>query len=264
MQTLPDMRGQLPALRGRGVALEYHLALSPLHAATGRFVPCALAHFSPFACGHAIGRYGTRTVRRDYLVQMEGRAAAGDVLAVSPAPPSRENQPEAFGEPSSAGGAHRFSQWGNSGSAANPWKTAVRSAKSLIPQANRPTSWPCDSTGYAVFSTDRVSAARPAAPSFSLSKSLKEKKKERGEKQAGRAQGHPRVEGVFPRVRTPAYFFIHGFHRSERANPWKSVERKAFAINDLGAEEWASTDPRVALRVVPPHAKEIGYNGGTQ
>ena len=263
MQTLPDMRGQLPALRGRAVALEHRLALSPLHAATGRFVPCALAHFSPFACGRAIGRYGTPTVRRDYLLQMEGRAAAGDVLAVSPAPPSREDRPEAFGEPSSAGRAHSISQWGTSGSAENPWKTAVRRAKSLIPQANRSTCGPCDSTGYAVLSTGCVSAARPVAPSFSLSKSLKEKKKERGERQAGRPQGHPRVEGVFPRVGTPAYFLIHGFCRSEMPNLWKPVERKIFAINYLATRWRASTDPRVALRVVPTRAKEIGYNGGT-
>ena len=238
---------------------------SPFHAAAGRFVNCALAHFSLPACGRVVALSGAHGVPPcGSVLQVTRYGAGGDLVAVSPVPPSRESRPGAFGQALEARGAHRFFQWGDTGSAENPWKSTLGPAKSLILEAMPSTGWGRFSTGYGHFSTGRVSAVRPAAPSFSLSKSLKEKKKEQGRKQAGRAQGHPRVEGVFPRVRTPAYFFIHGFHRSERANPWKSVEWKVFAINDLCDEEWASTDPRVALRVVPTRAKEIGYNGGAR
>ena len=161
------------------------------------------------------------------------------------------SRPEALGQALQARCAQRFLQWGATGSAVNPWKSTFGGAKSLILEAMPSTGYPWLSTGCAGFSTGRVSAARPAAPSFSLSKSLKEKKKEQGERQAGRAQWHPRVEGVFPRVRTPAYFLIHGLRRSEGPDPWKSVEAKRFQINDLGAHGCASTGPQVALPVLP-------------
>ena len=229
-------------------------AFSPLHAAAGRFVPCALTHFNPSAVGRAKVRHGAHVGLPDVVLQMAG----GDAFVASPVPPSREDRPAAFGGALEARGPHRFSQWGMTGSAENPWKSAFGFAKCLIPQANPSTSHPRFSTGCGRFSTGRVSAARPAAPSFSLSKSLKEKKKEQGRKQAGRAQGHPRVEGVFPRVRTPAYFLIHGFHRSERRDPWKSVEAKALRISGLWACGCASTGPQVALRVVPSRAGKRG------
>jgi len=241
-----------------------YAAFSTLHAAAGRFVTCALAHFTLPACGRATARYGVRLVLRGDALQMSGLGAGGDVLAVSPVPPSRESRPGAFGGPLEGGGAHRFFQWGDTGSANNPWKSGGAFAKSLILEAIPPTSRRCVSTGYAVFSTGCVSAGRRAAPSFSLSKSLKEKKKEQGGRQAERSQGHPRVEGVFPRVRTPAYFLIHGFHGSQSANPWKSVEEKSREINGLVLRECESTGPQVALPVVPPQALEIGYNGGAR
>ena len=229
-------------------------AFSPLHAAAGRFVPCALAHFNPSAVGRAKAGHGAHMGLLDVVLQMAG----GDAFFASPAPPAREDRPAAFGGALEAREPHRFSQWGMAGSAENPWKLAVGFAKCLIPQANPPTSRPRFSTGWACFSTDHVSAARPAAPSFSLSKSLKEKKKEQGGRQSGRAHGHPRVESLFPRVRTPAYFFIHGFHGSERPDLWKSVEAKSFGINELCLCGGASTDPRVALRVVPSRAGKRG------
>lgn len=231
---------------------------SPFYAAAGRFVNCALAHFSLPACGRVVAVPGAHGVPRGSVLQVTGHGAGGDLVAVSPAPPSRESRLGAFGQALEVRGAHSFFQWGGTGSAENPWKSALGRAKSLILEAMPPTGRGRFSTGCGCFSTGRVSAARPAAPSFSLSKSLKEKKKERGEKQAGRAQGHPRVEGVFPRVRTPAYFFIHGFHGSEPANPWKSVEAKCFQINGLGANGCASTGPQVALPVVPSRAGKRG------
>jgi hypothetical protein len=224
---------------------------SPFHAAAGRFVTCALAHFNLPACGRVVALHGAHGVPCGSVLQMAGHGAACELVALSPVPPSRESRPGAFGQALEARGAHRFFQWGDTGSAENPWKSGLGRAKSLILEAMPPTGQGRFSTGCGCFSTRRVSAARPAAPSFSLSKSLKEKKKERGRKQAGRAQGHPRVEGVFPRVRTPAYFFIHGFHGSERPDLWKSVEAKSFVINELCLRGGASTDPRVALRVVP-------------
>lgn len=222
-------------------------AFSPLHAAAGRFVPCALAHFNPSAVSRAKARHGAHVGLPNVVLQMAG----GDALAFSPAPPSRENRPEAFGRALEARGPHRFSQWGVTGSAENPWKSAFGFAKCLTPQANPSTSRPRFSTGCARFSTGRVSAARSAAPSFSLSKSLKKKKKEQGGRQAKPAHGNPQVGCVFPRVRTLAYFLIHGFHGSEGANLWKPVEATSFEINELYPCRGASTDPQVALRVVP-------------
>lgn len=236
---------------------------SPLLAAAGRFDNCALAHFSLPACGRVVALPGAPGVTCGSVLQVAGHAAAGDLVALSPVPPSRESRPGAIGQALEARGAHSFFQWGSTGCAENPWKSALGCAKSLILEAMPSTGQGRFSTGCGGFSTGPVSAARPAASSFSLSKSLKEKKKERGERQAGRAQRHPRVEGVLPRVGTPAYFLIHGFSRAEKPNLWKPVERKAFAINELATRSRASTDPQVALRVVPTRAKEIGYNGGT-
>ncbi|AUS41152.1 hypothetical protein CYD94_02145 [Ralstonia solanacearum] len=234
------------------------ILFSPLHAAAGRFVTCALAHFNPSAGVRAKARYSAHVALRDCVLPVAGRGAGGDVLAVSPVPPSRDGRPGAFGGALEARGPHRFFQWGITGSADNPWKSALGCAKSLFPQENTPTGCRCFSTGCPVFSTGRVSVVRRAAPSFSLSKSLKEKKKEQGGRQAGRAQDDPRVEGVFPRVPAPAYFLVHGFHRSERANPWKSVEEKFFLNKGLGAAGCSSTDPQVALPVLPPCARKRG------
>jgi len=231
---------------------------SPLHAAAGRFVNCALAHFSLPACGRVAAVPGAHGVPRGSVLQVTGHGAGGDLVAVSPVPPSRESRPGAFGQALEARGAHRFFQWGDTGSAENPWKSGLGRAKSLILEAMPPTSRGRFSTGCGRFSTGRVSAARPAAPSFSLSKSLKEKKKEQGEKQAWRAQGHPRIEGVFPRVRIPAYFFIHGFHRSEAPYTWKPVDGKHREINGLVLRECESTGPQVAMRVVPSRGLRRG------
>ncbi|CAJ0741715.1 hypothetical protein R76696_03606 [Ralstonia mannitolilytica] len=175
-----------------------------------------------------------------------------DALIVSPALSSRKRRPGAFGAAQEEREAHDLCRWGKAGSAKNPWKPGFRRAKSLIPQANPSTSRSRFSTGCRGFSTGCVLAVRPAPLSFSLSKSLKEKEKEPGERQVERAQGHPQVAGVFPRVPTPAYFFIHGFHGSERANLWKPVEQKSFLIKGLCASGHASTDPQVALPVLPP------------
>jgi|GEM_PF-2188127 len=231
---------------------------SPFHAAAGRFVTCALAHFSLPACGRVVAVPGAHGVPCGSVLQVTRYGAGGDLVAVSPAPPSRESRPGAFGQALEARGTHRFFQWGCTGSAENPWKSTLGRAKSLILEAMPSTSRGRFSTGCGRFSTGRVSAACPAAPSSSLSKSLKEKKNEQGERQAWRAHGHPQVRAGFPRVGTPAYFLLHGFHRSERANLWKPVDEKSFGINRLCLCGGATTDPQVALRVVPSRAGKRG------
>ncbi|MGC5803765.1 hypothetical protein SNK19_19465 [Ralstonia pseudosolanacearum] len=225
--------------------------LSPLHAAAGRFVTCALAHFNLPAGERATALYGAHMVLRNQVPQATGRRAVADVLAVSPAPPSRESRPGAFGGALEGRGPHRFSQWGTTGSAGNPWISVGGCAKSLILEAIPSTGCPRFSTGCPRFSTGRISTARRPSLSFSLSKSLKRKRKKQGKEQAGRAQGHPRVRYVFPRVFAFAYFFIHGFHGSEMANPWKLVETNQLKINGLGYVGGRSTDPQVALPVLP-------------
>ncbi len=204
--------------------------------------------------------HAVRQLVRVVVLDM-GRSNGGAVaVPASPAPPWQEDRPEAFGKATRARGMHRFLQWGGTGSAGNPWKSGVGGAKSLIFEEMPSTSCPRFSTGCPGFSTGRISVARrPPFPS-SLSKSLKRKRKKQGERQAGRARRHPRVGSIFPRVFAPAYFFIHGFRRVERANPWKSVDRKAFGISELGAFECASTGPQVALPVFPLHAKKWGWS----
>ncbi len=260
---------ELGALMG-GMVMRYP-AFSPLHAAVGRFVTCAPAHFSLPASGRAMALHGAHMVLCGGVLQMAERGVSVDVLAISPAPPSRESRPGAFGGALEARGAHSFSQWGSTGSAKNPWKSPLGGAKSLILEAMPPTSCPHFSTGCHGFSTGRISAARRPPLSFSLSKLLKRKRKKQRDRQAMRAHRHPRVGSVFPRVFTSAYFFIHGFHGSKTANPWKFVESIPFKINYLEMIRRRSTGPQVAMPVLLPHAASyrpwlgnIEHVGGAQ
>lgn len=227
------------------------LPLSRLHAAVGRFVPCALAHISPLASGRTKARYGAHRMPRGTVRPVVKGGPGTDMPCHSPAPPQQENQPEACGRASKARGAHSFSQWGGTGSADNPWKSGRARAKSLILEAMPPTSYPCFSTGYACFSTGCISAAAPAPLSFSLPKLLKEKEKERGNGEGSRAQAIPQVNGDFPRVFAGAYFLSHGFWTGDYADLWKSAETIYLIINDLMSGECVSTDPQVAMPVLP-------------
>lgn len=236
-------------------------SLSPFLAAVGRLVNCALAHFNPSSCGGVVALLGAHGRLRGSVLLMAGDAAAGDLVVVSPVPPSRESRPGAFGQALEAKGAHRFFQWGCTRSAGNPWKSTMCRAKSLILEAMQSTTCPRFSTGYGGFSTGRVLAAHSAFPSLSPSKSLNEKRKEQGGRQAERTLSNPRVAGLFPQVQAPAYFLIHGFHRSESANLWKVVEEKDRKINGLCLRKHESTDPQIALRVVPSRGmKWEGYD----
>ncbi len=231
---------------------------SPLRAAVGRFVTRALAHFNTPASGGAMAAGGVYVAVRGGALRLDCGAAGTVSALASPVPPQQGDRLEAFGGAARAKGAHSFFQWGTTGSAGNPWKSGDGCAKSLILEAIPSTGYPRFSTGCPGFSTGRISAARRPSLSFSLSKSLKRKRKKQAGRQAGRAQRYPRVGGVFPRVFAPAYFFIHGFRGSERANPWKFVERKRFEINALSPDVRLSTDPQVALRVLPPWGLQKG------
>ncbi|QCX50888.1 hypothetical protein E7Z57_12565 [Ralstonia pseudosolanacearum] len=233
---------------------------SPLPAAVGRFVSRALAHFSSPVCGGATAAGGACVVVLGSVLPMDRGAAGTVAVLASPVPPRQGKRLEAFGKAPRARGAHSFFQWGTTGSAGNPWKLGGGCAKSLILEAMLPTSYPRFSTGCAVFSTGHISAARRPPLSFSLSKSLKRKRKKQGERQAGHAQRHPRVGSVFPRIFASAYFFIHGFHRSERANPGKSVEDIPLKIKCLRGGGGRSTDPQVALPVLPLRAEKQGVS----
>ncbi len=238
---------------GRAGAAVVTLAtgLSPLHTAVGRFVTRALAHFSFPAGGGAMAACGACVAVCGGASRLDCGAAGTVSSLASPVPPQQGDRLEAFGEAARARGTHSFFQWGTTGSAGNPWKSGGGCAKSLILEAIPSTSYPRFSTGCLGFSTGRISAGRRLPLSFSLSKSLKRKRKKQGKEQAERAQGHPRVGCIFPRVFASAYFFIHGFHGSEMANPWKSVEIKRLKINELGGVRGRSTDPQVALPVLP-------------
>lgn len=229
------------------------LPFSRPHAAAGRFVTCALAHFSHLANGRAKARYGAHRMPCGTVRPVVKGGTGTDMPCHSPAPPQQKNQPEAFGRASKARGAHSFFQWGDAGSADNPWKSGRARAKSLILEAMPPTSYPCFSTDYAGFSTGRISGSAPAPLSFSLPKLLKEKEKERGNGQGWRANAIPQVNGDFPRVFAGAYFLSHGFWTGDYADTWKSVETNHLIINDLMSGGCVSTDPQVAMPVLPSH-----------
>ncbi len=109
------------------------------------------------------------------------------------------------------GGGSGFCRWGRAGSAENPWISGGCERKSLIPEASAPTSHPGFATSHTVFATSPISAPAAAAPFFSLSNSLKKKKKEYEE---GQEIGHylvPRVGAVLPSVTDAAYFLGHEF-----------------------------------------------------
>lgn len=196
-------------------------------------------------------QHAARQLVRAVVLDMGRSNGGGVTVPASPVPPWQEDRPEAFGKATRARGTHRFLQWGGTSGAGNPWKSGIGGAKSLIFEEILSTGYPRFSTGRPGFSTGRISAARRPSFSSSLSKSLKRKRKKQGDRQAGHAHRHPRVGSVFPRVFASAYFFIHGFHGSETANPWKSVELIPFKINYLELIRGRSTGPQVAPPVLP-------------
>lgn len=131
------------------------------------------------------------------------------------------------------------------------WNSRVVNAKSLIRERNAITSYHANSTSHLVFSTSPVFGHGPLLLYSSLSKLLKRKGKDIRARAARPQIGHPRVWDKIPRVARPAYFLIHESARRKmptRGNSWMIF---LFEIKWLGCKADQSTNPRVALRVVP-------------
>jgi hypothetical protein len=141
------------------------------------------------------------------------------------------------------------------GSAYNSWFSLPVVPKSLILVRSGATSCPVFATSRTAFAISPFWRGRGAHPSFSLSKLLKEKKKEGWEAKTLAATGAPRVDLDLPSVRGVAYFLGHEFHALPRPDSWQLMARLFFEISDLPALDRSSTCPRVALRVVRPRAR---------
>lgn len=140
---------------------------------------------------------------------------------------------------------------GGTGSANNSWISWVGSRKSLIPEEHASTSWGHFSTSQPFLSTSLVFALRRFPPLYLSLKLLKRKGKviELGVKQRGYL--YPRVRAVFPRVSATAQFLIHESAMQKmltRGNSWMTLPLffKALTLNQA-----PSTNPRVALPVLP-------------
>lgn len=176
----------------------------------------AAALYSGFPCAPALARTNP----------------APSPCPLPPVPPtSRNGRGTAWAE-KQGGRPERFSCWDRAGSARKPWISGVGAPKSLILEASATTSRRRFATSQDVFATGPVFAPTAAAPLFSLSNSLKKKKKEDKEG-AGTGRYHaPRVMSVLPRVTRAAYFLGHGFSGQStgiRGNTWRK-----FSIQIMG------------------------------
>jgi hypothetical protein len=141
------------------------------------------------------------------------------------------------------------------GSAHNSWFSLPVTPKLLILVRSGATSCTAFATSLAAFAISPVWGRRCAQPSFSLSKLLKEKKKEGWKAKTFSDTCAPRVDLNLPSVRGVACFLGHEFHESRRPDPWQLRAHLLFKISDLPALHRSSTSPRVALRVVQLSAR---------
>ncbi|PRH36721.1 Baseplate J family protein [Burkholderia gladioli] len=157
---------------------------------------------------------------------MARTVTAPSPFPLPPVPPTSRNGRGTARARRAGGRAGRFSRWVGAGSAKNLWISAVGAPKSLILEASAPTSRPRFATGLSVFATGSVFGPAAAAPLFSLSTSLKKKKKE-DQEGADTGRNHaPRLAYVLPRVTHAAYFLGHGFFARPteiRGNPWRKI-----------------------------------------
>jgi hypothetical protein len=121
----------------------------------------------------------------------------------------------------------------------------------LILEASGATSRLAFATSHGAFATSPVFAPGRLSSSVSLSKLLREKKKESSEGQEINHMRAPRVTRVLPSIPDPAYFLGHEFHGSETPESWQLMASEPFKINVLEANIVPSTCPRIALRVAP-------------
>ena len=136
------------------------------------------------------------------------------------------------------------------GSARDTWFSIPAARKSLILVKSAATTYTAFATSYRVFATSQFLHRRRKPSSFSLSKLLKEKKKEGYEAKEFRDTGAPRVDLDLPSVRRAAYFLGHEFHVLSMPDSWHLMASVLFEINDLPVIHLPATCPRVALRVV--------------
>lgn len=134
--------------------------------------------------------------------------------------------------------------------ARDTWFWIPAAPKSLILVKSAATTDTAFATSYRIFAMSLFLTDRRASPSFSLSKLLKEKKKEGCEAKEFRDTGVPRVDLNLPSVRGAAYFLGHEFHVLCRPDSWHLMASVFFEISDLPMIHRPATCPRVALRVV--------------
>jgi hypothetical protein len=142
-------------------------------------------------------------------------------------------------------------RWESTSSAKEPAFLMASARKSLIVETNTSTSRIAFATSRPVFATNPFFASAAVAPFFSLSKLLKEEKKEDEEEGRSRAHHVPRVSLVLPSVSRAAYFLGHESAAEKsltRGNSWRTIH---LIIKYLSSPSIKTTIPRVALRVVP-------------
>ena len=163
-------------------------------------------------------------------------------LAYSSRPKARTTNERAL-----AGGIDRRQ---GTGSARHTCFSIPTAPKSLILVKSAATTYTTFATSYRVFATSQFLGYRRTPSSFSLSKLLKEKKKEGYEAKEFLDTGVPRVDLDLPSVSGGAYFLGHEFHVLSMPDSWHLMASVLFEINDLPVIRRPATCPRVALRVV--------------
>ena len=136
------------------------------------------------------------------------------------------------------------------GSARDTWFLALAARKSLITEKSAATSHPSFATSPRGFAMSLFSGCRRVAYLSSLSKLLKEKKKEGLERKESGDIGAPRVGPGLPSIRGGACFLGHVSHESTTGDSWQLMARLPFEIRHLTDGWMPPTCPCVALRVV--------------
>ena len=174
-----------------------------------------------------------------------------------PTPRSRPDRPEPE-RPARRGVMAQIRTAQGTGSARDTWFSAPAAPKSLILEKSGATSCRLFAMSPGCFAMSRFSGDRRVACLSSLSKLLKEKKKEGPERKESGDIGAPRVSPGLPPVRGGACFLGHVSHESAKGDSWQLMAWLSFEISDLAARRMPSTSPRVALRVVQLRALPEG------
>jgi hypothetical protein len=136
------------------------------------------------------------------------------------------------------------------GSAGDTWFLAPAAPKSLILEQSAATSYRLFAMSPGRFAMSLFSGHRRVACLSSLSRLLKEKKKEGLERKESGDIGAPRVDRDLPSIGGGACFLGHVSHESAKGDSWQIMARLPFEISHLAAGRMPPTCPCVALRVV--------------